>query len=272
MTRRALVIAALLLAACGPSLHTGTGTVKAVHPELRQLVLDHDEIEGLMPAMEMNFDVAAAALLDGLAPGDRVRFRLSVEDGRYRIVSVEKLAGGEAGGSGGAEGAGLAAVVPEEDLAPAFALVDQDGRPLSLESLRGKLVLLDFVYTSCPGPCPILTSTHVRVQKELPEPLRPRVWFASISPRSGRDSPEELRKYAKARGADLLSWSFLTGPPETVNAVLQGYGVGTVPEPDGDIQHVVVTFLIDGEGRIAKRYFGLDHDVDEFLRDLAAAG
>jgi len=244
--------------------------VKEVHPELRQLVLDHEDIEGLMPAMTRNFDVAAPDLLAGLAPGDRVRFRLSVDGGRYRIVAVEKLGAGEAGVSGGGASGPLAAVAPEEDPAPAFALVDQDGRAVSLESLRGKVVLLDFVYTSCPGPCPILTGTHVRVQQELPERVRPRVWFASISLDPARDTPEKLRAYAKTRGADLASWSFLTGPPETVDAVLQSYGVGTVPEPNGEIQHVVVTFLIDAEGRITKRYFGLDHDAGELLRDLEA--
>ena len=271
MSVRGLVVATALLAACGQELHTGTGTVKEVHPELRQIVLAHEDIEGLMPAMEMNFDVAAPDLLAGLAPGDRVRFRLSVEEGSYRIVAVEKLAAGDAGPSGGTQGGGLAAVAPEEDAAPAFALVDQDGRALSLESLRGRVVLLDFVYTSCPGPCPILTGTHVTVQKQLPERVRPRVWFASISLDPARDTPEKLRGYAKARGADLSSWSFLTGPPQTVNAVLESYGVGTVLEPNGDIQHVVVTFLIDAEGRISKRYFGLEHDPDEFLRDLEAA-
>ena len=216
MSLRALALAAVLLAACGPKLHTGTGTVKEVRPDLRQLVLDHEDIEGLMPAMTMNFDVAAPELLAGLAPGDRVRFELSVDGEHYRIVAIERLGAGEADAVGEAGSSGLTAVAPEQDPAPAFALVDQDGRPLSLESLRGKVVLLDFVYTSCPGPCPIQTGMHVRVQQELPEPVRPQVWFASISLDPLRDTPEKLRAYAKARGADLASWSFLTGPRETV--------------------------------------------------------
>ena len=263
--RRWLALSAALLAACGPARHTGTGTVKELRPDLAQLVLDHDDIEGLMPAMTMNFD-AAPELQGGLAPGDRVRFELDTSGGRYRITGVERLAAGAAGAEPGA----LAAVAADDDPAPPFALTDQGGRALSLESLRGKWVLLDFVYASCPGPCPILTATHVRVQRELPAPLRLRVWFASISLDPSRDTPEALRAYATARGADLASWSFLTGPPETVDAVLQAYGVGAVSEPNGEIQHVVVTFLIDTEGRIRKRYFGLDHDADEYLRDLTS--
>jgi cytochrome oxidase Cu insertion factor (SCO1/SenC/PrrC family)/Cu/Ag efflux protein CusF len=267
VSRRVAAIAAALLAACGPSLHEGTGVVREVDADLRQLVIAHDDIEGLMPAMTMNFDVPSAELLAGLAPGDRVRFRLASADGRYRIVEIDEIGGGDPG-AGGTTG-GLAAVAPEDDPAPGFALVDQEGRDVSLVSLRGRWVLLDFVYTTCPGPCPILTGIHVDVQRSLPAALRERVRFVSISLDPARDTPEKLRAYGEARGADLASWSFLTGPEEAVDAVLRSYGVGTVLEPDGAIEHVVVTFLIDDEGQIRKRYFGLDHDVAEYLRDLA---
>jgi protein SCO1/2 len=265
--RRALALVLLALG-CAADRHEGTGIVLDVQPALRQVQLDHEEIAGLMPAMRMNFDVADPALLDGVAPGDRVRFALATEGGGLRIVVLERLG---ASGESAAPGAGLAAVAPEEDAAPPFALVDQDGRALALASLRGSAVLLDFVYTSCPGPCPIQTSSRVRVQRELPEALRPRVHFVSISLDPLRDTPEALRAYAQARGADLARWSFLTGELAAVDAVLQSYGVGRVRTPDGQIEHVVVSFLIDSQGVIVKRYFGLEHDSDEYVRDLLVA-
>jgi protein SCO1/2 len=266
----ALAVALLFAAACGPRRYEGVGVVQDVRADLRQLVLDHEDIEGLMPAMTMSFDVADAALLEGVASGDRVRFELTFDGDSYRIVRLERIgAAGEAGVSGG--GLELDAVAPEAELAPAFELVDQEGRAVSLASLRGKVVLLDFVYTRCPGPCPLLTSTHVRVQKKLPEGARGRVRFVSVSLDPERDTPEAMRAYALARGADLASWSLLTGPKEVVEAVLRAYGVGASPQPDGEIQHIVVTFLIDAEGRIAKRWFGLEHDADTKLRDVVAA-
>lgn len=258
----------LLVTGCGADRHEGEGVVLDVRPELRQLHLDHEEIAGLMPAMRMNFDVADATLLDGVAPGDRVRFALSAGDGGFRIVALERI--GAASGGDVAPVAALAAVAPEEDVAPPFALVDQDGHVLALESLRGTAVLLDFVYTSCPGPCPIQTSARARVQRDLPEALRPRVHFVSISLDPERDTPDALRAYALARGADLARWSFLTGELAAVDAVLESYGVGRVREPDGKLEHVVVTFLIDPQGVIVKRYFGLDHDADVYVRDLEA--
>jgi cytochrome oxidase Cu insertion factor (SCO1/SenC/PrrC family) len=52
--------------------------------------------------------------------------------------------------------------------------------------------------------------------------------------------------------------------------VLKNYGVGSVRTPDGQIEHLVVTFLIDADGQIARRYIGLDgHDPKEVLRDIA---
>ena len=230
-------------------------------------MIDHEDIPGLMPAMTMNFDVADPDLLGGLAPGDRIHFHLAHEGASYRLVAAEKL--GEAGAAGASGSVSLAGVAPAAEPAPPFELVDQDGAPRSLASLRGKTVLLDFVYANCPGPCPILTGTHVRVQKLLPEALRGKVWFVSVTLDPERDSPEALRAYGKARGADFASWSFLTGPKPTVEDVIARYGVGKMPAPGGEIQHIVVSFLIDSEGRIVKRYFGLEHHADDLVREIA---
>jgi protein SCO1/2 len=258
---------ALLAAACGgPDLYEADGTVTELRPDLGQVVIDHEDIPGLMPAMTMNFDVADPALLAGLAPGDRIHFQLAHEGASYRLVAAEKI--GEAGAAGIAGSVSLSDVAPAEEPAPPFELVDQDGAPRSLASLRGKTVLLDFVYANCPGPCPILTGTHVRVQKLLPEALRGKVWFVSVTLDPERDGPEALRAYGKARGADFASWSFLSGPKPAVEDVIARYGVGKMPAPGGEIQHVVVSFLIDPEGRIVKRYFGLEHHADDLVREI----
>jgi protein SCO1/2 len=161
-------------------------------------------------------------------------------------------------------------VAPEAEEAPPFELVDQEGARRSLASLRGKVVLLDFIYAKCPGPCPILTGTHVRVQRTLPPDVKADVWFASVTLDPDRDTPQALKHYAKSRGADSATWWFLGGPKNEVEDVLARYGVGKTPATHGgEIQHVVVTFLIDKQGRIAKRYFGLDHHADDLVKDVA---
>jgi protein SCO1/2 len=268
----AALAALLLLSACGPERYEATGKIVEVRADLGQVMIDHEDIPGLMPAMTMNFDVDPE-ILAGLAPGDAVRFRLTRKEEIYRVVTIAKIgeagsAGTSSGGSGG--GIGLSTVAPEADEAPPFELVDQDGARRSLASLRGKVVLLDFIYANCPGPCPILTGTHVRVQRTLPDDVKPKVWFASVTLDPERDTPQALKHYAKSRGADGATWSFLGGGKAEVEDVLARYGVGkTPPTHGGEIQHVVVTFLIDKQGRIAKRYFGLDHHADDLAKDVA---
>jgi protein SCO1/2 len=268
--RLAAALSLVLGLACerGPELFDAAGVVKGVEPELRQLLVDHEEIPGLMPAMTMNFDVADPALLAGLEPGQHIHFQLSFDGRVYRIVSVEKTGEAPAAGASGSAGAsgGLDLVAEEGQAAPDFELVDQDGKARTLASLRGKVLLLDFVYTTCPGPCPILTGAHVRAQKVLDADVRERVWFVSITLDPAHDTPELLRSYGEKRGADLSRWSFLTGPVERVEDAARRYGVGSVRLASGEIQHVVVSFLIDAEGRIVKRYFGLEHHGDDLAR------
>ena len=76
-------------------------------------------------------------------------------------------------------------------------------------------------------------------------------------------------EWAEARGADLETWSFLTGDAQTVSKVIEAYKIGwTKAEADQFPDHTVVTFLIDPEGRIARRYLGLEHAPQKLLRDL----
>ena len=271
-------LAALLLAlavlGCDLAQHSpgarrveARGVVEAVDTALRQVVIDHEDIPGVMPAMSMSFDVGDSSLLEGLEPGQTIEFTLELGSQSQRVVAARVIAeSGEAcPGTLGFDGA-----VAESAPAPDFSLVDQDGRPVSLASLRGKVLLLDFVYTHCPGPCPILTGTHVSVQRALPPELAEKVRFVSISLDPERDTPEAFRRYAEARGVDLATWSFLGGAPDTVADVLARYGVATTPSENGEIEHLVITYLIDADGRIARRFAGLEHRAETLVAAITA--
>ncbi len=254
-------------AACGggAKVYDGRGIVRDVQKDYAQLVIEHEDIEGLMPAMTMNFGVGDPALLERLEPGDLIEFRLEVTPKSYRVLEA-RVVGEEEGAKAGGFGPG--SKLGERDPAPAFRLIDQQGRPVALADLAGKVVLLDFVYTRCPGPCPILTGRQADVQRTLPEALRPKTWFVSISLDPEHDTPERLREYARARGADLASWSFLTGSAAEVDTVLASYGVGRTRTAGGDLEHLVITFVIDGEGRIARRFVGTEDEASELVRAI----
>jgi protein SCO1/2 len=257
---------ALALLACGGGdTYDAHGVVRGVRAEERQVTIEHGEIRGLMPAMTMSFDVADPALLSGLAPGQYVEFRILRRDDRFEIVSLYSPDAqvGVSGGTGGSDP--LAAA---HEAAPDFSLIDQDAQPISLAALRGRIVLLDFIYTSCPGPCPILTGLHQKVRDGLSPEQRARVQIVSITLDPERDTPEALRAYASARRIDTQGWSFVTGKTADVDAVAHAYGVGSVRKPSGEIEHTVATFLIDRYGRIARRYLGTAHDPEAIRADL----
>jgi protein SCO1/2 len=263
------LLAALACGEPGPPTYEGRGAVREVDAKERQVVIAHEDIPGLMPAMTMNFDVPDPKLLAALAPGQQIRFRVAFDGRSYRIVDADVIGSLEAGESSSSSPM-LAGAVAERDVAPAFALTDQDGRPLALADLRGKTILLDFIFTHCTGPCPILTGLQVDVQRALTPEQRAKTHFVSISLDPERDTPEVLRAYAKARGADLADWSFLTGPPDVIDAVLRSYGVGIVRKAGEEPAHLVASFVIDGEGRIAHRIIGLEQPAAERARLLVS--
>jgi protein SCO1/2 len=260
-----LLAAALFVAACGPSadVYEVRGVVQDVHPEQQQLVIAHEEIPGFMPAMSMNFDLASPALLEGVEPGQVVRFRLEHTPRSFRILELEVLAAGEPG-----QGSAIDLDALRGEPAPDFRLLDQAGRAFTLSELRGKAVLIDFVYTRCPGPCPILTGILVELQRRLPSALRERTHLVSVSLDPDYDTPERLRAYAQARGVDLSGWSFATGPAEAVERVLADYGVGSTRTGEGEIDHLVAIYLLDTEGRVARLWLGLEHEPEELERAL----
>ena len=265
--RRALgAVLLAALAACGPATETyeASGVVRSIDGERGRAKIAHGEIPGFMPAMTMDFYVERRSMLEGVEPGFRVRFTLEREGTNLRIIELE-VTGKDtsAGESGGALG------LAEKDPAPDFQLIDQDGQTVTLSQLRGKTVLLDFVFTRCPGPCPILTSTHVTLQRKLPPAVRSGTRFVSISLDPDYDTPDAMRTYATDRGVNLDTWSFLTGPPEDVRAVHEAYKIST-RRSDGTIDHVMITFLIDPEGQIAHRYVGLDHPPEDILADMTS--
>jgi len=265
-----VAVLAVWLGACDSGNHAEKlhdfevkGVVQDVDVAHGQALIDHEEIPGLMPAMTMTYDVPDPKVLAKLAVGQRIAFTLEIRDKSFRVVRAEVLEDKVAPGREGA----ISAVV--EDRAPEFSLTDQSGAEVTLASLRGKALLIDFIYTHCPGPCPILTGRHAQVLRELAPELRARVHFVSITVDPEHDTPGALANYARTRGADLASWSFLTGDPERVRAVLKDYGVFAQPSANpGEVDHVVVTLLVGKDGRVVKRLFGVEDSVAEVKQAL----
>lgn len=114
--------------------------------------------------------------------------------------------------------------------APEFALGDADGRVVSLSEQKGKVVVLHFIYASCPDVCPLHADKIAEVQAMVnASPMKYRVQFISVTTDPDKDSADILRGYGPVHGLDGANWTFLTttaGQPEgttrfeSVNLVL----------------------------------------------------
>jgi protein SCO1 len=158
--------------------------------------------------------------------------------------------------------------LPTIGAAPDFTLTSQDGTPATLRELRGKVVAVTFIYTSCPDVCPMLTDKMARVQDELGADFGSKVAFLSISVDPEHDTPAVLKEYAEALGAKLEGWSFLTGTPAAVREVAHRYGVAVGPAADGQVDHTLLTTLVDRQGVMRVQYLGYRFDEEEFRHDL----
>jgi protein SCO1 len=158
--------------------------------------------------------------------------------------------------------------LPTIGAAPDFTLTSQDGAEVTLGAFRGKVVAVSFIYTSCPDVCPMLSDKLARVQDALGPDFGSRIAFVSITTDPEHDTPAVLKEYAEALDADLAGWSFLTGSKAAVLEVAQRYGVAVVETADGQVDHTMLTTLIDRQGVMRVQYLGYRFDPEEFRRDL----
>jgi len=168
----------------------------------------------------------------------------------------------------GVDAAGYGETLPRIGPAPEFTLTNQDGQPTSLSALRGKVVAITFIYTTCVDTCPLLTAKMASLQGRLGGDFGPRVQFLSISVDPARDTPEVLKRYAEAHGAQGAGWTFLTGTPAEIRTVAKHYGVYYRKTPRGDVDHTFLTSLVDRDGILRVQYLGVRFDPNELLRDL----
>jgi protein SCO1/2 len=141
--------------------------------------------------------------------------------------------------------------------APDFVLTTQEGGSLRRADLRGSVLLVSFIFTTCNGSCPATTHRMGQVQQVLAQrglTRAGRVRLLSITLDPARDTPEVLRAYMKLYDADPSSWTFLTGPRERVEKVLSDWGMWARPAANGQLDHPSRVFLVDKAGRVREIY------------------
>jgi len=147
---------------------------------------------------------------------------------------------------------------------PPFELTSETGQPFDSKSLAGKVWVADLIYTTCPGPCPRMSSLMREVQQA--SSALPDVRLISFTVDPEHDTPEVLARYAARYQAQPERWRFLTGSREALNHL--AFDAFKLNSVDGSLNHSTRFVLLDRQSRI-RGYYGTDEDpVRRLLIDI----
>ena len=256
-----------------PRRYEVRGQILGINPERQEVLVDHEEIEGFMPAMAMPYTVQDAGLLEGKEPGDLVTATLVVEEVGAYLSTLTTV--GRAPILTPPAGPVItdADLLKNGDVVPDYALVDQSRTPRPIGSLRGHRVALTFIYTRCPLAefCPLMDKQFADVQqriKQSPELADVRLVSVTLDPEF--DTPAVLDAHAQALGADPGLWHFVTGDRDEVLAFATRFGVIAEPGEPDTLVHNLRTAVIDPQGRLVTAYSGNMWSPAELVADLKA--
>lgn len=151
-----------------------------------------------------------------------------------------------------------------------FTLRSELGAPVTLSDYRGKVVLVNFMFTRCYDICPILTGKLAMIHEKLKAGHGDEVRFLSITVDPEYDTPEVLREFAGAMDYDPDGWSFLTGAVDEVKKVANAYGVLMAKTSTNYVNHNLLTTAVDRDGVMRVQYLGERFDHMDLYDDLAA--
>ena len=155
---------------------------------------------------------------------------------------------------------------------PDFTLTEKSGRSVTASELLGKVWIVQFMFTHCAGPCPLVSAQTHRLQEKIKSD---RMRFVSFSVDPDHDTPEVLSQYADRFHADKNRWLFLTGDKGKIYELATHHfhlGVSDIPAEereamDQSVRHSMKLTLVDPSGRIRGYY---DSDNPANIEQLAA--
>ena len=267
-----LAVLVALLSGCGPKEYEVTGVIKEVRTAGPDVVVRHDAIPGYMDAMTMPFPVRDASVLTGLQPGDAVKFRLSVTraeswSDRFVVTAKATNAASEASAASTSEkptvlndpsGVSFYKDVPElkvGDPLPAYVLTNQDGRRITTDDFRGRVLVLNFIFTRCPLPdfCPRESMTMTSAIRQLRRDGPTNFHVVSVTFDPEHDTPKVLAAYGRRYGHDASEWTFATGSFDSIQPLGSHFGLyfSRAVTPD-NMNHNLRTVVIRPDGKVAE--------------------
>jgi protein SCO1/2 len=255
--RRVILQIALVTASCSADTRVDvrryqlSGVVVGREGSSSRVVIAHEAINGLMPAMSMEFEIRGGA--QPIGDGDRIAATLVLTDSRSWLedVKVTARAGGEGMRLPAATRAVPGVVVPD------LPLVDQDGAQLTLRSGAGRVRIVTFIYTRCPLPdfCPLMVKHLEAVRRRANEEgLGSRLALLGVTLDPVFDTPSVLRAYGESmlKAQDRFKqWTLATGTAAQIEDVARFFGVGYRAD-GGFVTHTLTTAVVSHDGRVMR--------------------
>jgi len=249
------------------------GRIISIDPSQNTMMVDGQEIKGFMAAMVMPYSVHTAGQLTGLEPGDEITADVDVDQkdmSAYldHIVVTKKASG---------KPTSQLHIPQQGDQVPDFAVVDQNNRRVHLNSFRGHVLLMTFIYTRCPfaNYCPLVSHDFAEIyaQTKKDPKLAKGVRLLTVSFDPLHDTPAVLRQYAESfrsvtGGAPFDRWEFAAAPAKELPQMANFFGL-TYSNTNGKIMHSMSTTVIAPDGRVYKWYGGNDWQPSELLADAS---
>ena len=238
------------------------GKVLSVDTDKGSIMLNHEAIPGFMGAMTMSYPLKDKTLAGELHPGDRISATLLVRQTPEGFIDpqLDHIVITAQGRPDYKPAVQYHVPTPGEAV-PDFELVNQSGRTVHLSELKGKAVLLTFIYTQCPMPdyCPRMNHNFEQIEKALSaDPARyADTHLLTISFDPAHDTPSVLKRYGSAyvgRDSKFAHWEFAVPPASELDSLTKWFDVGIAPADDSTITHSLSTVLIDKDGKVAAFY------------------
>ncbi len=154
--------------------------------------------------------------------------------------------------------------LPVVSRVPEFSFTNEKHQSFSVNDMKGKISIADFIFTSCAGTCPMMSTKMTELQQELAND--PKIQFVSFSVDPETDTPEVLASYGKGYGAIEGKWIFLTGEKKKIYELTRsGFHLGLDTEGTEAIIHSQKFVLVDGNADIRGYY---DSEDEEAMKKL----
>jgi protein SCO1/2 len=257
------------------------GVVMATDPANNEVLLKHDDIPGLMPAMTMPYHLEDPSVLSELHPGDLITATLLADHDdagpiNLRLKNIDVIAQAKPD----YKPAVNYHVPAKGDDVPDFKLLNQSNRTIYLKQFRGKVVLMTFIYTRCPlaDYCPRMSHNFAEIDKTLQSnaSLYKNTHLISVSFDPAYDTPKVLRSYGSAYTGNFVNetfqhWDFAAPSVADLPSMEQFFDVGVTPGPGKSLQHSLSTVIIGKDGKVAAFWPTNDWSVDDVLAQIKAA-